>query len=127
MIASSRGPWTDGGRPTHLGEANGHGVATEGGGPVGKIALGDSFHFKDEISGLGNSNPVAPADVGITPASISHHGNAVGASGTQAISGEIQAVELSPLEQHSTDDFGIAPNHAGGGNAATHVLHDLMV
>jgi len=121
MNASSRGPWTDGGHQTHLGEANGHGVATEGGGPAGKPGLGDSFHFKDQISGLGNSNPVAPADVGITPASISHHGNAAGAGGTQAISGEIQTVELSPLGQHSADNF------SGGGNAATHVLHDLMV
>jgi len=121
MNAGSRGPWTDGGHQTHLGEANGHGVATEGGGPAGKLALGDSFHFKDEISGLGHSNPVAPVDVGITPASISHHGNAVGASGTQAISGEIETVELSPLGQHSADNF------SGGGNAATHGLHDLMV
>jgi hypothetical protein len=121
MNASSRGPWTDGGHQAHLGEANGHSVATEGGGPAGKLALRDSFHFKDQISGLGGSNPVVPADVGITPASISHQGNAAGAGGTQAISGEIQAVELSPLGQHLADNF------SGGGNAATHVLHDLMV
>ena len=120
-IASSRGPWTDDGHQTILGEANGHGFTTMGGaGAAGK--LGDSFHFKDEISGLGDSNPVAPADV-----AIGHRENAAGASGAQAISGEIQTVELSPLGQHSAENFSIAPDHAGGGNAVTHGLHDLMV
>jgi VCBS repeat-containing protein len=144
-IGSLRGPWTDGGHQTNLGEANGHGVAIMGGagapgfeasstaemmfgwGTAGTRGLGDSFHFKDNISGLAGSNHVDPADVGFTPASISHHENAAGASGPHAISGEMQAIELSPLGQHSADDFSIAPNHVGGGPAITHVPHDLMV
>jgi VCBS repeat-containing protein len=144
-MGSSRGPSTDGGHQANLDEANGHGVATMGGagvpgfessstaekmfgwGTAGTRGLGDSFHFKDNISGLGGSNHVDPADVGFTPASIGNHENAAGASGPHAIPGEIQAIELSPLGQHSADDSSIAPNHVGGGPAITHVPHDLMV
>jgi hypothetical protein len=140
-IENSRGPWTDGGHQTNLGEANGHGVAAMGsaGAPhfetsstadmvfgsqaAGTHGLGDSFHFKDQISGLGTV--VDPAEAGSS--SISHRENAAGASGPDALAGEIQAIELSPSGQHSADMFTIVPNPAEGGNVVTHVLHDLIV
>jgi VCBS repeat-containing protein len=143
--ANSRGPWTDGGHQTNLGEANGHGVATMGGtgapdfeassnadkvfgsGTAGTRGLGDSFHFKDKISGLGGSGVVDPADAGFTPAPISHRENVAGANGAHAVSGETHASELSGLEQHSTDNFSIVPNQAAGGAVVTHVPHDLIV
>jgi hypothetical protein len=138
-ITGSPGPWTNGGHQTHSGEANGHGVATTGDagsphfetssadvvfgpGAAGTRGLGDSFHFKDEISGLGGSNLVAPADV-----AISHRENAAGSSGPHAISGEIQTIELPPPGQHPTDNFNMVPNHVGGGNAVALVSHDLLV
>jgi hypothetical protein len=143
--ANSRGPRADGGHQTNLGEANGHGVATMGGtgvpdfeassnadkvsgsGTAGTHGLGDSFHFKDKISGLGDSDVVDPADAGFTRAPISHREDIAGVSRAHAISGETHASELSGLEQHSTDNFSIVPNEAEGGAVVTHVPHDLIV
>jgi hypothetical protein len=144
-IAGSRGPWSDGGHQTNLDEANGHGVATMGGagaphfettsiadvvfGPqaAGTHGLGDSFHFKDEISGLRSADVVDAADAGFNLASISHRENVAGTSGAHAPWGEIHAIELTPLGQHGADNFTIAPNQAEGGTVVTHVPHDLIV
>jgi hypothetical protein len=144
-IENSRGPWTDGGHQTNLGEANGHGVAAMGsaGAPhfeasstadmvfgsqaAGTHGLEQSFHFKDQISGLGASTVVDPAEAGFGPASVSHRENAAGASGPHALAGEIPAIELSSLGQHAADNFSIVPNQAEGGTVVTHVPHDLIV
>jgi hypothetical protein len=67
------------------------------------------------------------SEAGFGPASISHRENAAGASGHDALVGEIQAIELSPSGQHSADMFTIVPNPAEGGNVVTHVSHDLIV
>ena len=81
------------------------------------LGLGDSFHFKDKISGSEFSDLVDLADVGQTPGSIGRHENAAGPHGPPAIPEEVPTTELSLLEQASA--------HTGSA-AGTH-LHDLMV
>jgi hypothetical protein len=93
-----------------------------GSGAAGTLGLGDSFHFKDEISRFEGSGVIDLADVDHTPASISHRENAAGTHGPEGA----QTIELSLPGQHSADHFNIVPDHAGGA-VVTHVPHDLMV
>src|SRR6266478_2364614 len=90
-----------------------------GSGAAGTLGLGDSFHFKDEISGFEGSGAIGLVDVDHTPALISHSENVAGTGGPQTI-------ELSLPGQHSADHFNIVSDHAGGA-VVTHVPHDLMV
>jgi VCBS repeat-containing protein len=85
------------------------------------VALGDTlgpgnaFHFKD----VGN-----PANIDHIPASVDHHGNAVG-NQEPAIS-ETPTIELSPPGWNSAIHSNIVPDHAGSA-VVTHVPHDLVV
>src|SRR5207248_895340 len=89
-------------------------------GATGTPGLGNSFHFKDEISGLAGS------DMGHTPASISYYENGAGTRGPPAISEGAHTIELALPGQHSADPFNIVPDHTAGA-AVTHVPHDLIV
>ncbi len=93
-----------------------------GSGAAGTLGLGDSFHFKNEISGFEGSGAIGLADVDHTPASISHSENNARTSGPEGA----QTIELSLPGQHSADHFNIVSDHAGGA-VVTHVPHDLMV
>ena len=56
--------------------------------PVGTVgAAGDSFHFKDEISGSEGSGVIDVAELSDTQTSMSHHEDAAGTNGPLAISG----------------------------------------
>jgi VCBS repeat-containing protein len=92
---------------------------------AGKLVLGDSFKFKDELPGHKGSDVIDRGPEDHTPASISHHENAAGPHGPPEIS-EMQTIELSSPGQHSADHFSIVPHHAGG-VVVTHVPHDLIV
>ena len=83
--------------------------------PPNLLGLGDSFHFKDKISGSELSDLVDLADVGYTPASIGHHENAAGPTGPQRFQRKHKLGCLC---------WGKLP-HTGSA-AVTH-LHDLMV
>jgi VCBS repeat-containing protein len=88
--------------------------------------LGDSFHFKAEISG-----PAAPAVIGLAeaghdPLSMIQHENAARTSGPPAISEQAQTTALSPPGHDASDKFSIVSDHAAP-VVVTHVLHDLMV
>ncbi len=96
--------------------------AVFGSGAAGTLGHGDSFHFKDKISGFEGSGVIDLADVDHAPASISHRENAAGTRGPEGA----QTTELSLPGQHSVDNFSIVPDHTGGA-VVTHVLHDLMV
>jgi VCBS repeat-containing protein len=96
--------------------------AASGSGAAGTLGLGDSFHFKDKISGFEGSGVIDLADVDHGLASISHRENAAGTRGPEGA----QTTELSLPGQHSADHFSIVPDHAGGA-VVTHVPHDLMV
>jgi VCBS repeat-containing protein len=93
---------------------------------AGTPALGDSFHFKNEISGHESSDAIDLADVDFTPASVGHRESAAGPHGALASSEGAQMTELSLPGQHSADHFSIVPDHAGGA-IITRVPHDLMV
>jgi hypothetical protein len=93
---------------------------------AGTPALGDSFHFKNEISGHDSSDAIDLADVDFTPASVGHRESAAGPHGALASTEGAQTTELSLPGQHSADHFSIVPDHAGGA-VITHVPHDLMV
>jgi hypothetical protein len=93
-------------------------------GSADTLGVGDSFHFKDEISGVAGSATTNLADGGHTLASISEI--AAGTHGTPAISEEAQPIELSLPGQHAADNFNIDP-HRAEGVVVTHVSHDLMV
>ena len=96
--------------------------AVFGSGAAGTLGPGDSFHFKDKISGFEGSGVIDLADVDHAPASISHRENAAGTRGPEGA----QTTELSLPGQHSADNFSMVPDHAGG-TVVTHVHHDLMV
>jgi hypothetical protein len=87
--------------------------------------LGDSFHFKDKMSGSEHSDVGDLAEVGHTPASIGHRENIAGPHGPPMIS-ETHTIELSLPGQHSADHSHIVPDHARSAVVA-HVPHDLMV
>jgi len=92
---------------------------------AGKLVLGDSFKFKDELPGHKGSDVIDRVPEDHTPASISPHENSAGPHGLPEIS-ETQTIELSPPGQHSADHFSIVPHHAGD-VVVTHVPHDLIV
>jgi VCBS repeat-containing protein len=92
---------------------------------AGKLVLGDSFKFKDELPGHKGSDVLDRGPEDHTPASINHHEDSAGRHGLPKIS-ETQTIELSPPGQHSADHFSIVPYHAGG-VVVTHVPHDLIV
>ncbi len=94
------------------------------GGTVG--TPGDSFHFKDEISGSKGSGVINVAELNDIPASMSHHEDAARTQGPLAISDGAQAIELPPPGQHPDNHFNIVPDHAPSA-LVTHVPHDLIV
>jgi VCBS repeat-containing protein len=75
---------------------------------AGTHGLGDSFHFKNEISAFKGADVSGPADAG--PLTISE---------------ETHTIVLSLLGQHPADNFGVVPDLAGA--VVTHVPHDLIV
>jgi len=110
----------------HEDAAGTHGplAISEGGETPG--TLGDSFHFKDEISSSKGSGVIDVAELDQIPASSSHHDDAAATHGPPAISDGAQALELSLPGQHSADHFNIVPDHAQSA-VVTHVPHDLIV
>jgi len=96
--------------------------AVFGSGAVGTHDRGDSFHFKLETSGSGESGLTGPAGPGQVPASLSHHGEAADAHGPLAAGP--QSLDLPPAVP--ADDLGIVPDH-GKGHDVTHMQHDLIV
>ena len=92
-------------------------------GSADTLGLGDSFHFKEEISGVAVSGANNLADGGHAAASIGE--TTVGIHGP-ALSGETQTIELSWWGQHAADNFAIAP-HPAEGAVVTQAPHDLMV
>ena len=82
---------------------------------------GDSFHFKNEISGHEGSGAIDLADVNFSPASISHREDAAGTGAPPAISEPAQ-----PPGQHSAENFSLVPDHTKDA-VVTHAPHDLMV
>jgi VCBS repeat-containing protein len=111
----------------HLeGAAGTHGplAISEGGETPG--TLGDSFHFKDEMSSFKGSGVIDLAELDQIPASMSHHENAAGTRVPPATSEGAQAIEPPPPGQHPDDHFNIVPNHAPNA-LVTHVPHDLIV
>jgi hypothetical protein len=86
---------------------------------------GDSFHFKDEISGSKGSRVTDVAELNGIPASMSHHEDAAGTHGPLAISEGAQAIGLPSPEQYPDDEFHIVPHHAPSA-LVTHA-HDLIV
>jgi hypothetical protein len=97
---------------------------SEGGETPG--APGDSFHFKDEISGSKGSRVTDVAELNGIPASMSHHEDAAGAHGPLTISERAQAIGLPSPVQYPDDEFHIVPHHAPSA-LVTHVPHDLIV
>jgi hypothetical protein len=93
-------------------------------GSAGTTGLGDSFHFKDEISGVAGSDSTNRADGGHTSASIADI--TAGTHEAPAISAEAQAIEPFLSGQHSADNFIIGP-HPAANAVITHVPHDLIV
>jgi Bacterial Ig-like domain (group 3)/FecR protein len=89
-------------------------------------APGDSFHFKDEISGSKGSKVTAVAALNGIPASMGHHEDAAGTHGPRAISEGAQAIGLPSPEQYPDHEFHIVPFHAPSA-LVTHVPHDLIV
>jgi hypothetical protein len=77
--------------------------------------LGDSFHFKNEFSSSKGSGAVDVAELDHTPASSSHHADAATTHEPLAISGGVQALELS------------LPGHDSADHVVPHVQHDLIV
>ena len=93
-------------------------------GSAGTPGLGDSFHFKDEISGVASSTASNLADASHIPASTGEI--AAGTQGPPATSEEAQTTELSLSGQHSADNS-ITDPHQAEGAVVTHVQHDLIV
>ena len=91
-------------------------------GSADTLGLGDSFHFKEEISSATGSDATNLAEGSHAAASIGE--TADGTHGTPAVSGAAQTIELSLWGQHAADNFTIASHPAEG---ATLVPHDLMV
>jgi FecR protein/Peptidase M10 serralysin C terminal/Bacterial Ig-like domain (group 3) len=77
--------------------------------------LGDSFHFKNELSSSKDSGAVDLAELDHNPPSSSHHEDAATTHGPLAISGGAQALELS------------LPGHDSADHVVPHVQHDLIV
>jgi hypothetical protein len=89
-------------------------------------APGDSFHFKDEISGSKGSRVADVAEFNGIAASMSHHEDAAGTHGLPAISEGVQAIALPSPEQYPDHEFHIVPFHAPSA-LVSHVPHDLIV
>ena len=97
---------------------------SEGGETPG--ALGDSFHFKDEISGSKGSRVTDVAELNGIPTSMSRHEDAAGTHGPPAISEGAQAIGRPSPEQYPDDEFHVVTHHAPS-TLVTHVQHDLIV
>jgi VCBS repeat-containing protein len=89
------------------------------------VLLGDSFHFKAELSGPQAPAVTGPAEPGHDPLSIIQHENAARTSGPPAISEQPQATAMSPGHD-SSDRFSIVADHTAP-VVVSHVQHDLMV
>src|SRR6185312_3221556 len=96
--------------------------AVFGSAAVGTTGLGDSFHFKHETSGSGDSTVTDHAVLDNLPAPVSHHDDAAGTLGHPAAG--LQALDLPPPV--SADDLAMVSDH-GKGHVVTHVQHDLIV
>jgi Bacterial Ig-like domain/FecR protein len=110
----------------HDDAAGTHGPLAISGGRETPGAPGDSFHFKDEISGSKGSRVTDVAELNGIPASMSHHEDAAGTHGPLAISERAQAIGLPSPEQYPDDELHIFPHHAPSA-LVTHVAHDLIV
>jgi hypothetical protein len=111
----------------HLEDVAGtHGPSAISEGGETSDTLGNSFHFKDEISSFKGSGPNKVAELNQIPASIEHHSDGIAAHGLPAISGGAEAIELAPPGLHPDDHFTIVPDHTPSALVA-HVLHDLIV
>lgn len=87
--------------------------------------LGDSFHFRDEISSSNGSGVANVAELNDLLSSMSHTGDNSGTHGLLAILEEARTFEALP-GQHPEDHFNIVPHHAPGA-LVTHVPLDLLV
>jgi len=87
--------------------------------------LGDSFHFRDEISGPHGSGAINVAALDDIAASVRHPEDAAGTHGLLAILDEAQAIEALP-GRHPEDHFNTNPHHAPAA-VMTHVALDLLV
>ncbi len=143
-MADLRAQWTDGGNHSTSGETSQHGAAsihgagapdfapssnahfTFGSAPADTPGLGDSFHFKDDMSHARGSDVSDQPAFDHTHASFSYSQTADGAGGPPTNSEETQTTGLFPPQHHSADSFDIIPSHAGS-TVVTHVPHDLMV
>jgi VCBS repeat-containing protein len=111
----------------HLEDAAGtHGPLAISEGGETPDTLGDSFHFKDEISSFKGSGLIDVAELNQIPASIGHHADGAATHVPPAISDGAQAIELAPPRRHPDDHFTIVPDHAPSALVA-HVPHDLIV
>jgi hypothetical protein len=84
---------------------------------------GDSFHFKDQISGPQGPGAGDLAQVNFAnfaPASISHPEDAAAIAAPPAV-----AEPAQPPGQYSADNFSLVHDHMTGG-IVNHVPHDLM-
>jgi hypothetical protein len=97
---------------------------SEGGETLG--ALGDSFHFKDEISGSKGLKVTDVASLNGIPAPMSHHEDAAGVHRPLAISEGAQAIGLPSPAQYPDNELHIVPHDAPSA-LVTHVPHDLIV
>ena len=82
---------------------------------------GDSFHFKNEISGHQASGTIDLAEVNFSPAPVSHPDGAARTVAPPAISEPAQ-----PPAQHPAEDFSLVPDHTKDA-VVTHAPHDLIV
>jgi hypothetical protein len=110
----------------HDDAAGTHGLLaiSEGGETLG--ALGDSFHFKDEISGSKGLKVTDVASLNGIPAPMSHHEDAAGVHRPLAISEGAQAIGLPSPAQYPDNELHIVPHDAPSA-LVTHVPHDLIV
>ena len=88
------------------------------------LAPGDSFHFKQEVSGVAGSGATNLADGGHAATPIGEAAD--GAHGTPTVSATAPTIELSLWGQHAADNSTFGPQPTAG-TVVSHVLHDLMV
>jgi hypothetical protein len=109
----------------HEDAAGAHGPLAISEGGETPATLGDSFHFKDEISGFKGPGVIDLAELNQSLGPMSHREGAAETNVPPAISDGAQAIGL-PSGQHPDDHFNIVPDHAPSA-LVTHVPHDLIV
>ncbi len=111
----------------HLeGAAGTHGPLASSEGRETPDTLGDSFHFKDDMSVFKGSGPINVAELNQIPASMGHYADGAATHVLPAISDGAQAIELAPPGQHPDDRFTIVPDHTPSALVAP-MQHDLIV